>query len=185
MGTVVCVGGGTGVAVLHPIARGFSQAGNKVISIIGARSRPLLIMQDKMRAISQELHVCTDDGSYGHRGFVTDMLKNKLQELGSKAALAVCIGPIPMMRACCQVSKEFGVRTYVSLNALMVDGTGMCGCCRVSVDGLTRFACVDGPEFDGHKVDFEALNTRLGAYREAEALAYNRFRQNCCQEGGE
>jgi ferredoxin--NADP+ reductase len=184
VGTVVCVGGGTGVAVLHPIARGFSRAGNKVVSIIGARSQPLLIMEEKMQAISDELHVCTDDGSYGHHGFVTDMLKSKLQELGSEAALAVAIGPIPMMRACCQVTKGFGVHTYVSLNALMVDGTGMCGCCRVSVDGAIKFACVDGPEFDGHKVDFDALNTRLGAYREAEAVSYGRYREVCCQEGG-
>ncbi|MDR2076440.1 MAG: sulfide/dihydroorotate dehydrogenase-like FAD/NAD-binding protein [Desulfovibrio sp.] len=182
VGTVICVGGGTGVAVLHPIARGFRRAGNTVISIIGARSRPLLIMEEKMRAISADLQVCTDDGSYGHHGFVTDLLERTLRTLGSGAALAVCIGPIPMMRACCRVSGDFGVPAYVSLNALMVDGTGMCGCCRVSVDGAIKFACVDGPEFDGHKVDFDALNTRLGAYREAEALSYSRFREMCCRD---
>ena len=174
VGTVVCVGGGTGVAVLHPIARGFQQAGNRVISIIGARNRELLVMEENMEAISDELHVCTDDGGYGHKGFVTDLLKQQLET--NRIDLAVCIGPIPMMRACCQVTDGFGVHTLVSLNALMVDGTGMCGCCRVTVDGKVKFACVDGPEFDGHKVDFEGLNTRLWAYREPEAVSYNEFR---------
>ncbi len=178
-GTVICVGGGTGVAVLHPITRGFKQAGNKVIAIIGARNKDLLILEDKMKAASDELYVCTDDGSYGHHGFVTDVLKDQLQKLGSEVKEAVCIGPVPMMKFCAKVTEEFGVPTMVSLNAIMVDGTGMCGCCRVSVGGETKFACVDGPEFDGHKVDFEELTQRLTAYQPQERQAMELFERKC------
>ena len=182
VGTVVCVGGGTGVAVLHPIARGFKRAGNKVITIIGARNQDLIIMEDKMKLASDELYVCTDDGSYGHHGFVTDVLDEQLSKLGKEVKEAVCIGPIPMMKACCRVTAKHTVPTQVSLNALMVDGTGMCGCCRVTVDGKTQFACVDGPEFDGHKVDFDGLNTRLWAYRAQEQASLEQFKQGCqCQ----
>jgi ferredoxin--NADP+ reductase len=178
-GTIVCVGGGTGVAVLHPITRGFKKAGNKVIAIIGARNKDLLIMEDKMKAASDELYVCTDDGSYGHHGFVTDVLKEQLQKLGSEVKEAVCIGPVPMMKFCSKVTGEFGVPTMVSLNAIMVDGTGMCGCCRVSVGGETKFACVDGPEFDAHKVDFEELTQRLTAYQPQEREAMELYERKC------
>jgi ferredoxin--NADP+ reductase len=178
-GTIICVGGGTGVAVLHPIARGFKKAGNKVVAIIGARNQDLLIMEDKMKKASDELYVCTDDGSYGHHGFVTDVLKQQLEKLGSEVKEAVCIGPVPMMKFCAKVTKDFGVPTMVSLNAIMVDGTGMCGCCRVSVGGETKFACVDGPEFDGHTVDFEELNRRLTAYHPQERQAMELFERKC------
>ncbi|MEA1867673.1 MAG: sulfide/dihydroorotate dehydrogenase-like FAD/NAD-binding protein [Thermodesulfobacteriota bacterium] len=173
LGTVVCVGGGTGVAVLHPITRGMKEINNNVIAIIGARNKDLLILEDKMKAASNELHVCTDDGSYGHHGFVTDVLKDVLEEEDVK--LVVAIGPVPMMKFVCSVTEEYKVKTFVSLNPIMVDGTGMCGCCRVSVGGKTRFACIDGPEFDGHKVDFDELMQRLQAYKEQESIAYEKF----------
>ncbi len=181
-GTVICVGGGTGVAVLHPITRGMKRAGNKVIAIIGARNKDLLIMEDKMKAASDELYVCTDDGSYGHHGFVTDVLRDQLSKLGSEVKEAVCIGPVPMMKFCTKVTAEYQVPTLVSLNAIMVDGTGMCGCCRVSVGGETKFACVDGPEFDGHQVDFDELMKRLTAYVPQEKQAMEHFEHQCsCQ----
>ena len=184
-GTIICVGGGTGVAVLHPITRGFHNAGNKVISIIGARTKDLLILEDKMKKASDELYVCTDDGSYGHHGFVTDVLRKQLETLGSEVKEAVCIGPVPMMKFCCKVTEEFGVPTLVSLNAIMVDGTGMCGCCRVSVGNQTKFACVDGPEFNGHQVDFEELSRRLTAYQVQEKEAMDAFEHKCaCQDQG-
>ena len=174
VGKVICVGGGTGVAVLHPITRGLKQAGNHVFAVIGARTKDLLIMEDKMQAASHELLVCTDDGSYGHHGFVTDMLKKVLTE-NKDVGLAVCIGPVPMMKFCCKMTQEFSVKTLVSLNAIMLDGTGMCGCCRVTVGGQRKFACVDGPEFDGHQVDFEELTARLRGYLDYEKLSYDQF----------
>jgi len=174
MGRVVCVGGGTGVAVLRPITRAMKEAGNEVVCIIGARNKDLLILEKEMEAASERLFVCTDDGSYGHHGFVTDVLKRELKE-NQDIKLAVTIGPVPMMKYCCQVTAEFGVKTMVSLNPIMVDGTGMCGCCRVSVDGETKFACVDGPEFDGHTCDFDELTQRLAAYREDEVRSHNIF----------
>jgi len=177
MGTVVCVGGGTGVAVMHPITRGLKEVGNNVIAIIGARTKDLLILEDKMAAASHELHVCTDDGSYGHHGFVTDVLKEVLEKEDVK--LVVGIGPVPMMKFVCKVTEQFKVKTLVSLNSIMVDGTGMCGCCRVSVGGKTQFACVDGPEFDGHEVDFEELMQRLQAYTAEEAAAYGKYKGEC------
>ncbi len=175
VGKVVCVGGGTGVAVVHPITRGLKQVGNQVFAIIGARNKDLLILEDQMRAASHELMVCTDDGSYGHHGFVTDMLKKVLTE-HQDIALAVCIGPVPMMKFCCKMTKEFGVKTLVSLNPIMVDGTGMCGCCRVTVGGKRKFACVDGPEFDGHETDFEELTARLRGYLDLEKISYDEFK---------
>ena len=177
MGTVVCVGGGTGVAVMHPITRGLKEVGNNVIAIIGARTKDLLILEDKMAAASHELHVCTDDGSYGHHGFVTDVLKEILEKEDVK--LVVGIGPVPMMKFVCKVTEQFKVKTLVSLNSIMVDGTGMCGCCRVSVGGKTQFACVDGPEFDGHEVDFEELTQRLQAYTAEEAADYGKYKGEC------
>jgi ferredoxin/flavodoxin---NADP+ reductase len=175
VGKVVCVGGGTGIAVLHPITRGLKQIGNEVFSVIGARSKDLLIMEERMKAASNELMICTDDGTYGHKGFVTEKLKETLEK-HKDIGLAVCIGPVPMMRACCNVTKEFNVHTLVSLNPIMVDGTGMCGCCRVRVGGEMKFACVDGPEFDGHQVDFDELNLRLRSYLTEERVSYEQFK---------
>ena len=166
VGTVVCVGGGTGVAVLHPITRALKDVGNNVICIIGARSQDLLIMEDHMRAASHDLRVCTDDGSYGHHGFVTDVLKQVLETEDVKQVVA--IGPVPMMKFVAEITKEKEVPTIVSLNPIMVDGTGMCGGCRVSIAGENKFACVDGPEFDGHQVDYDELMQRLQAYCEDE-----------------
>ncbi len=172
-GKVVCVGGGTGIAVLHPITRGLKEAGNHVLSIIGARTKDLLILEDYMQAASHELFVCTDDGSYGHHGFVTDVLKDLLEK--EDIALVVAIGPVPMMKFVSKITEEYGVKTLVSLNPIMVDGTGMCGCCRVTVGGKTRFACVDGPEFDGHQVDYDELMKRLQAYVEQEKECYEDY----------
>ena len=173
VGTTVCVGGGTGIAVLQPITRGLKEIGNRVVSIIGARSKDLLILEDRMRAVSDELNVCTDDGSYGHHGFVTDVLKAVLQR--EKVALVVAIGPVPMMKFVSKITKEFEVPTMVSLNPIMVDGTGMCGGCRVTVGGETKFACVDGPEFDGHLVDYDELMARLQAYCPDEKRCYEDY----------
>ncbi|MFH1983253.1 MAG: sulfide/dihydroorotate dehydrogenase-like FAD/NAD-binding protein [Pseudomonadota bacterium] len=173
VGKVVCVGGGTGVAVLHPITRALKEIGNEVVAIIGARNKGLLILEDQMKGASTELHVCTDDGSYGHHGFVTEVLK-KVLEAGD-VKLAVAIGPVPMMKFCSKMTKEFNVPTMVSLNPIMVDGTGMCGGCRVSVGGETKFACVDGPEFDGHAVDYDELMLRLQAYCEDEKKCFNDY----------
>lgn len=173
VGTIVCVGGGTGIAVLHPITRALKEVGNHVISIIGARSKDILILEDQMRAVSHELHVCTDDGSYGHHGFVTDVMKDILDN--KKVDLVVAIGPVPMMKFVSKITKDYNVKTMVSLNPIMVDGTGMCGGCRVSIGGKTKFACVDGPEFDGHQVDYDELMQRLQAYREQEKHCYDEF----------
>ncbi|MCJ8499453.1 sulfide/dihydroorotate dehydrogenase-like FAD/NAD-binding protein [Desulfatitalea alkaliphila] len=171
VGKVLCVGGGTGVAVLHPITRAFKEAGNDVTCIIGARSKDLLILEDKMKAASNDLRVCTDDGSYGHHGFVTDVVKAVLDK--EKVDQAVAIGPVPMMKAVCAITKQYDVPTLVSLNPIMIDGTGMCGGCRVTVGDKTKFACVDGPEFDGHQVNFDELQTRLRAYMEEEKACYD------------
>lgn len=166
VGTVVCVGGGTGIAVLHPITRGLKEIGNNVIGIVGARSKDILILEEEMKKASHDLKVCTDDGSYGHHGFVTEVLKETLEKEDVK--LVVAIGPVPMMKFVSKMTAEYNVPTMVSLNPIMVDGTGMCGGCRVSVGGQTKFACVDGPEFDGHQVDFDELMLRLAAYAEEE-----------------
>lgn len=173
VGKVVCVGGGTGVAVLHPITRGLKEVGNDVLCIIGARNKGLLMMEEQMTAASHELRVCTDDGSYGHHGFVTDVLKEALEQ--GDIQLVVAIGPVPMMKAVSNITKEYNVETLVSLNPIMVDGTGMCGGCRVSIGGETKFACVDGPEFDGHQVDYDELMLRLRAYHEDERKCHNDY----------
>ncbi len=173
VGKVVCVGGGTGVAVLHPITRGLKEIGNDVTCIIGARNKGLLIMEEFMKAASHDLRICTDDGSYGHHGFVTDILKEVLK--GGDIKLVVAIGPVPMMKAVSNITKEFNVATMVSLNPIMVDGTGMCGGCRVTVGGKTQFACVDGPEFDGHLVDYDELILRLRAYQEEERKCHQDY----------
>jgi ferredoxin--NADP+ reductase len=166
-GTVVCVGGGIGVAPLHPIAQAMKAAGNKVIIIIGARNRDLVIFEDRMRKIADELVIVTDDGSYGRKALVTEPLKEYCSR-DPKPDLAVAIGPPIMMKFCAETTRPFQVPTVVSLNTIMIDGTGMCGGCRVSVGGETKFVCVDGPEFDGHKVDFDNMMTRLRAYKEKE-----------------
>jgi ferredoxin--NADP+ reductase len=173
-GTVVCVGGGLGIAPIYPIARELRKVGNYIISIIGARTKELLFWEDKIRSVSDELIVCTDDGSYGRQGVVTVPLK-ELLESGRKIDVVWAIGPAIMMKFCSLTTKPFGVKTIVSLNPIMVDGTGMCGACRVEVDGKTRFACVDGPEFDGHKVDWDLLMARQRLYCEQEKLAVELF----------
>lgn len=173
VGKVVCVGGGTGVAVLHPITRALKQIDNDVTCIIGARNKGLLMLEDQMRDASHDLRICTDDGSYGHHGFVTDVLADVLSSGEIKQVVA--IGPVPMMKAVSNMTREFSVPTLVSLNPIMVDGTGMCGGCRVSVGGETKFACVDGPEFDGHLVDFDELNLRLRAYLADEKKCHNEY----------
>jgi ferredoxin--NADP+ reductase len=165
-GTTVVIGGGLGTAIAYPTAKALKFAGNRVLSIIGARTRELVILEDQMREISDELHVTTDDGSYGERGFVTDRLKTIIAQAPPDFVLA--IGPIPMMRAVSEVTRPHGIKTVVSLNPIMVDGTGMCGGCRVIVDGRSQFACVDGPEFDAHQVDFAILSARNAMYRDAE-----------------
>ena len=173
VGTVVCVGGGTGIAVLHPITRALKEIGNHIIGIIGARTKDLLILEDQIRDASHTIPICTDDGSYGHHGFVTEVLKKTLEKEDVK--LVVGIGPVPMMKFVSAITKEFGVKTLVSLNPIMIDGTGMCGGCRVTVGGETKFACVDGPEFDGHQVDFDELTLRLQAYCEEEKACYEDY----------
>jgi len=164
-GRAVCVGGGVGTAVVFPIAQALSRAGVRVTSVIGGRSREWVILEPELRRLG-EVVVCTDDGSYGRKGFVTDAARDLLDAGGIDILYA--IGPVPMMRAVANLTRSYGVKTIVSLNPVMVDGTGMCGGCRVAVGGQTKFACVDGPEFDGHQVDFELLGDRLGAYREFE-----------------
>jgi ferredoxin--NADP+ reductase len=172
-GMVVCVGGGIGIAPLHPIARGMKQAGNRVTIILGARNRDLLILEEEMRAIADELIVCTDDGSYGRKDLVTGPLR-EVCERHPRPDLAVAIGPPVMMKFCAKTTQPYGVHTLVSLNTIMIDGTGMCGGCRVTVGGKTRFVCVDGPEFDGHQVDFDNMIRRLGSYKPHEDKAHEK-----------
>jgi len=168
-GHAVCVGGGVGTAVVHPMAQGLAEKGVQVTSIIGGRAREWVIFEDELRRYG-DVRVCTDDGSYGRHGFVTDELRDMLEAGGVDHVYAV--GPVPMMGAVANVTREYDVPTTVSLNAIMVDGTGMCGGCRVSVAGQTLYACVDGPEFDAHTVDFKQLADRLAMYRSTEQQAY-------------
>ncbi|MBL9126279.1 MAG: sulfide/dihydroorotate dehydrogenase-like FAD/NAD-binding protein [Verrucomicrobiales bacterium] len=194
VGTVVVIGGGLGTAIAYPTAKAFKEAGNRVISIIGGRSRPYVILEEEVRAISDVLHVTTDDGTHGRRGFVTEVL-SELIAAGERIDLVLAIGPIPMMRAVSEVTRGPGIRTVVSLNPIMVDGTGMCGGCRVIVGGQARFACVDGPEFDGHQVDFKILTQRNAMYRDLERTALTRYEEEAaakadaaeaaCAEGGD
>lgn len=166
-GHVVCVGGGIGVAPMHPIARAFKEAGNRLTCIIGARNRQLVIMEDLMKSFADEVVVCTDDGSYGRKALVTAPLK-EMCESADKPDLVIAIGPPIMMKFCVETVRPYGVPVVVSLNTIMVDGTGMCGGCRVNVGGQTRFVCVDGPEFDGLQVDFDGMMKRLGCFRPQE-----------------
>ncbi len=171
--TIVCVGGGVGTAELLPITRALNAAGNTVSAIVGARSKDLIILEREMRAATHEVYVTTDDGSAGRKGFVTDQLRELLT--AGKVDTVFAIGPLPMMKAVSQLTREFQVRTVVSLNALMVDGTGMCGGCRVSVGGRMQFACVDGPEFDAHAVDFDELIIRNRSYVEHERTSLEAY----------
>jgi len=172
LGLVVCIGGGVGIAAAHPVARAFRQAGNRVIGIIGARTAGLLFFENEMRAACDELLVTTDDGSHGAQGLVTDRLSEVIERLGPDAAHEVfAVGPTVMMRAVADTTRPHGIHTVVSLNPIMVDGTGMCGGCRVEVGGETKFACVDGPEFDAHQVDFDLLMARQRMYLSEETQA--------------
>lgn len=173
-GKVLAVGGGTGIAVLHHIAKGYHEHGNDLISIIGARTSQYLIMKEEMKTISQEYHITTDDGSEGFHGFVTQVMDMILAERGDEIEFVVAIGPVVMMKACCDITKKHNKKTIVSLNPIMVDGTGMCGACRVEVDHQTKFACVHGPQFDGHKVNFELLLERQRTYLEDERISMYR-----------
>jgi ferredoxin/flavodoxin---NADP+ reductase len=175
-GRALCVGGGVGTAVIHPIAQGLARQGVAVLSIIGGRSREWVIFEEELRRLG-EVVVCTDDGSYGRKGFVTEAAKDALTAGGIDVVYAV--GPVPMMRAVATLTRSFHVPTIVSLNPVMVDGTGMCGGCRVSVGDEVKFACVDGPEFDGHQVDFELLMDRLTIYRTQEEQANACSNQTC------
>ena len=168
-GKVICVGGGVGVAPVYPITRALYEAGNHVVSRIGARNKDLLILEEEMRQVSHQLVVMTDDGSHGEKGFVTDSLRKLLSE--DTYARVIAIGPLVMMKAVSEVTREFGVKTIVSLNPIMVDGTGMCGACRVAVGGETKFACVDGPEFDGHEVDWALAQQRAKMFLTQEKIA--------------
>lgn len=174
LGTVIMIGGGTGIAILHHIAKGFKEAGNYVIGIIGAREKDLLILEHEMSLICDELIVTTDDGSYGVRGFVTGPLEKYLEErYDIKKVYA--IGPIPMMKNVCKITEKYNIPTMVSLNPIMIDGTGMCGGCRVTIKGETKFCCVDGPDFNGQEVDFDELVKRNNRYLkdEKDALLYS------------
>ena len=177
-GTAVSIGGGVGTAIAYPTAVALKQAGNKVITINGARSRDLVILEEEMKAVSDEAYITTDDGSYGFHGFVTDMLQ-KLIDDGKNPDFVLAVGPVPMMQAVAEVTKPHGIKTMVSLNPIMIDGTGMCGGCRVSVGGTIKFACVDGPEFDAHQVDFKNLTDRNRMYAEYEKRSLKLFEHRC------
>jgi ferredoxin/flavodoxin---NADP+ reductase len=177
-GTAVSIGGGVGTAIAYPTAKALKEAGNQVISIIGGRTKEHVILEDEMRAVCDEVYPTTDDGSYGFHGFVTQ----KLQELidsGKKIDFVLAIGPIPMMNAVAKVTKPYGIKTVVSLNPIMIDGTGMCGGCRAVVDNKTVFVCVDGPEFDAHLVDFDTLTKRNRMYRDQEIDSLEKYDHKC------
>ncbi|MFQ5900790.1 MAG: sulfide/dihydroorotate dehydrogenase-like FAD/NAD-binding protein [Thermodesulfobacteriota bacterium] len=183
-GVAVCIGGGIGIAPVYPIAAGLKEAGNSIISIIGARTKDLLILEDEMGKVSDNLYVTTDDGSYKRKGSVTELLQEQIEK-GLKTGMVLGIGPIPMMKALCEVTRPHHIYTAVSLNPIMVDGTGMCGACRVSIGGRTKFVCVDGPEFDGHQVDFDRLVRRNRAYIKEEKLAMEELTYHeggCCSK---
>jgi ferredoxin--NADP+ reductase len=174
VGHAVIIGGGVGTAVIYPQAAALKAKGNRVSAIMGGRSKPYVILEKELRAICDAVYPCTDDGSYGFKGFVTQRLQQLIAETDLKVGMVLCAGPVPMMRAVAEVTRPLGIHTVASLNPIMVDGTGMCGGCRVQVDGKTLFACVDGPEFDAHKVDFRELSDRLTTYRGFERAASER-----------
>lgn len=171
VGTVVGVGGGVGVALLYPEIKAYKEVGNRIISLIGAQNKDLLFFQDKIEAVSDKVIYSTDDGSFGYHGFVTELLKEILEKGEEKISEVIAIGPIPMMRVVAEITRPYKVKTIVSLNPIMVDGTGMCGSCRVKVGGQTKFACVDGPEFDAHLVDFDGLMKRQKRFLEEEKIS--------------
>ncbi|UCH13054.1 MAG: sulfide/dihydroorotate dehydrogenase-like FAD/NAD-binding protein [Bacteroidales bacterium] len=173
VGTVLCAGGGVGIAPLLPIVEAMKKKGNKVMTVLAARSKDLVILEDQMKLFSDEIVVMTDDGSYGNKGLVTQGMEEVIKK--TKVDQVIAIGPAIMMKYASLLTKKYNIPTLVSLNSIMVDGTGMCGACRVSVGGETKFVCVDGPEFDGHEVDFDELLSRLGAYKEEEAVAYQNY----------
>jgi ferredoxin--NADP+ reductase len=179
-GKVICVGGGVGVAPIFPIARALKQKGNTVISIMGSRCKDLLFWEERLREASDELIVTTDDGSYARKGLVTEPLKEIL-ERDKQVKRVIAIGPAIMMKFCSLTTKPFEVPTIVSLNSIMVDGTGMCGCCRVSADNTTKFVCVDGPEFDGHQVDWDLLFKRQQTYCDEEKYSFEKWQSCNCQ----
>jgi ferredoxin--NADP+ reductase len=168
VGHAVIVGGGVGTAVIYPQAEGLKEKGNRVSAIIGGRSKPFVILEEELKGVCDAVYPCTDDGSYGFHGLVTDRLKKLIEETDLPVKEVITAGPVPMMRAVAELTRPMGIRTIASLNPIMVDGTGMCGGCRVQVGNEMKFACVDGPEFDAHAVDFRELWDRLGAYREHE-----------------
>ncbi len=172
VGTVLAAGGGVGTAPLLPIVEGFKKAGNRVITVLAARNKDLLILEDQIRKYSDEVIIMTDDGSYGTKGLVTHGMEEVIKR--EKVDLAITIGPAIMMKFAALTTKKFNIKTLASLNTIMVDGTGMCGACRITVGGKTKFVCVDGPEFDAHQVDFDEMLMRLSAYREEEAVAYEK-----------
>ena len=176
-GTVVIMGGGVGTAMAYPTAAALKQAGNRVLTIIGGRTKDLVILEGEMRGVSDEVMVTTDDGSYAEKGLVTDKL-HQLIENGTRIDLVLAVGPIPMMRAVAEVTRKENIRTIVSLNPIMIDGTGMCGGCRVLIDGKSEFACVDGPEFEAHRVDFAVLVQRNAMYRTAEKQSMEEFQRD-------
>jgi len=176
-GSVVVMGGGVGTAMAYPTAAALKRAGNRVISIVGARSKELVILEREMREVSDAVMITTDDGTYADKGFVTDKLR-QLIENGTRIDLVLAVGPIPMMRAVAEMTRKENIRTIVSLNPIMIDGTGMCGGCRVLVDGKSQFACVDGPEFDAHQVNFAVLVQRNAMYRAAEQNSMSEFEQH-------
>ncbi|PLX02365.1 MAG: ferredoxin-NADP reductase [Marinilabiliales bacterium] len=173
VGTVLCAGGGVGVAPLLPIVEGFKKAGNRVITVLAARTKDLVILEEQMREFSDEVIIMTDDGSYGTKGLVTMGMEEVIDR--EKVDLSVVIGPAIMMKFASLTTKKYNIKTYASLNTIMVDGTGMCGACRISVGGKTKFVCVDGPEFDAHQVDFDQMLMRLGAYKDQEYAAYQKY----------
>jgi ferredoxin--NADP+ reductase len=173
-GTTVCIGGGIGLALMYPVVRALKEGGNTTVNIIGARNEKLLIYEDEIKSVSDEFYLCTDDGSKGHKGFVSDILKKLIAD-GRKIDMVYAVGPIIMMKVIANITKPYGIKTIVSLNPIMVDGTGMCGSCRVIVNGETKFGCVDGPEFDGHDVDFENLTARNKRYLAEEQISLRRF----------
>ena len=173
-GTVVIIGGGVGTAMAYPTTAALKRAGNRVISIVGGRSKDLVLLEAEMRAVSDALMITTDDGSYADKGLVTDKLR-QLIDNGTRIDLVLAVGPIPMMRAVAEMTRKDNIRTVVSLNSIMIDGTGMCGGCRVLVDGSSQFACVDGPEFDAHRVDFGVLMQRNAMYRASEQRSMEDF----------
>ncbi len=173
VGTVLCAGGGVGVAPLLPIVEGFKKAGNRVITVLAARSKDLVILEEQMREFSDEVIIMTDDGTYGKKGLVTLGMEEVIQR--EKVNLSVVIGPAIMMKFAALTTKKYNIKTYASLNTIMVDGTGMCGACRVEVGGKTKFVCVDGPEFNAHEVDFDQMLMRLGAYKDQEYAAYQKY----------